>query len=67
MPYRAAASESTSLRTDWNDPITTKGESQSQKRNVGGRSPDATSRAMTSSSATCIAGSRTTGGMRSKV
>ncbi len=67
IPCRAAASSSTSLRTDWNEPSTTSGESQSQNRSVGRRSPVATSRVITSSSATCIAGSSTTGSMTSKV
>ena len=66
MPCRCAPSGSTSLRTDWNEPMTTSGLSQSQKRSVGGRSPDATSRAMTSSRATCRAGSSTRAGMTSK-
>ena len=51
---------------DWNEPMTTSGLSQSQKRSVGGRSPDPTSRAITSSSATCIAGCSTRAGMTSK-
>ena len=63
---RSAPSGSTSLRTDWNDPMTTSGLSQSQKRRVGGRSPDPTSRAITSSSATCMAGCSTRAGMTSK-
>ena len=66
MPCLAAPSGSTSLRTDWNEPMTTSGLSQSQNRSVGGRSPAATSRAMTSSSATCRAGSSTRAGMTSK-
>ncbi len=48
----AAASSSTSLRTDWNEPSTTSGESQSQNRRRRRRSPVATSRVITSSSAT---------------
>ena len=35
MPCRCAPSGSTSLRTDWNEPMTTSGLSQSQKRSVG--------------------------------
>ncbi len=66
MWCRAAPSGSTSLRTDWNEPMTTSGLSQSQKRSVGGRSPDPTSRAMTSSRATCMAGCSTRAGMTSK-
>ncbi len=57
-PYWAAASSSTSLRSDWNDPMTTAGFSHSQKRRVGPRRPAASSRPSTSSRAACLAGSR---------
>lgn len=60
-PYRSAASASTSLRSDWKEPITTAGFCHSQKRNVGPRRPAASSRASTSSSAACSAGSSTPG------
>ncbi len=56
-PYSSAASESISLRSDWNDPMTTAGFCHSQKRNVGPRRPAASSRPSTSSSAACMAGS----------
>ena len=50
----------------WNEPMTTSGRSQSQNRSVGGAAPRPPRRAMTSSRATCIAGSSVTGSMTSK-
>ena len=66
MPCRAAPSGSTSLRTDWNEPMTTAGSSHSQMRSVGRRRPAATSRASTSSSAMCSTGRARGAGMTSK-
>ena len=57
MPSRLASAVSTSLRSDWKLPMTTAGADHSQIRSVGGRRPAATSRASTSSSAMCSAGS----------
>ena len=41
-PCRAAPSGSTSLRNDWNDPMTTADSSHSQRRSVGRRRPSPT-------------------------
>ena len=43
MPCRCAASGSTSLRSDWNEPMTTAGSSHSQNRRVGRAPPAADS------------------------
>ena len=67
IPWRAAPSGSISLRKLWKLPITTSGAFQSQNRNVGGRTPSATSLVITSSRATCMAGFRVTGAMTSNV
>jgi len=56
MPCRAAPSASTSLRSDWNEPITTAGAPHSQIRSVGRRAPAPTASESTWSSAMCIAG-----------
>ncbi|CAM5441796.1 hypothetical protein SCALM49S_05890 [Streptomyces californicus] len=55
-PCRSTPAGSTSLRSDWKLPMITAGESHSQTRSVGGRSPAATSAVITSSSAMCSAG-----------
>ena len=65
MPWRSAPCGSTSLRTDWNEPITTAGSSQSHSRRVGLRRPSPTSRASTSSNARFSRVGRTCGAMTS--
>ena len=55
-PCRAAPSGSTSLRYDWNEPITTADSSHSQRRSVGRRRPSPTRVVSTSSSARFIRG-----------
>ena len=67
IPYRSAAARSTSLRSDWNDPMITAGSTHSQNRSVGPRRPAASSSVSTWSRAACSAGGSGPGWISSNV